>query len=193
MEEKSRDSLRREMLIRRDQLSVEERQEKSAHLIERLFRLPLFAGARNVFTYVNFRSEVDTMPLVQQCIKNGVVVSVPITIKAESRLVACRLTDPERELRPGYCGIPEPELVSDFIINPCDIEVVILPGSVFDEGGGRLGYGGGFYDRFLANEAPQALRIGLAYELQIVPSLPLMSHDKRLHFLLTEERTLECR
>jgi 5-formyltetrahydrofolate cyclo-ligase len=65
-----------------------------------------------------------------------------------------------------------------------------MPGSVFDLRGGRLGYGGGFYDRFLQTAAPQALRIGLAYDLQVVAAVPLQRHDQQLDYLVTETRTI---
>lgn len=188
---KTRGVLRREVLARRDKLSGEERQRKSELVMARLCELAPFAQAEMVFTYINFRSEVETMPLVRQCLKAGRKISVPVTMREESRLVACRITDPDRELHTGYCNIPEPDPATAAVINPQEIEVVLLPGSVFDRRGGRLGYGGGFYDRFLEYEAPKAVRIGLAFELQVVENLPLMPHDKLLHYLVTEDEVLE--
>ena len=73
------------------------------------------------------------------------------------------------------------------------VEVIVLPGSVFDEQGGRLGYGGGYYDRFIALQAPQAKRIGLAFEMQIEKQLPLQPHDQKLHLIITEKRIIDCR
>jgi 5-formyltetrahydrofolate cyclo-ligase len=191
MEQQARKDLRRETLARRDRLDAASRRKLSAALVARLWQLPPFAGAGHIFTYINFRSEVETLPLVRQCLARDIIVSVPLTMIAESRLLACRITEPERELRPGYCGIPEPYPTCAVVIDPAAIEVVILPGSVFDEHGGRLGYGGGYYDRFLVGAAPQALRIGAAFELQISEQkLPLMPHDQLLDYLVTEKRTL---
>ncbi|NOX24737.1 MAG: 5-formyltetrahydrofolate cyclo-ligase [Deltaproteobacteria bacterium] len=194
VKQQSRKDLRRETLTRRDKMEVESRRRRSAALVERLWRLPPFAEAGHIFTYINFRSEVETLSLIRQCLARDIVVSAPVTMTAELRLIARRLTDPDRGMRPGYCGIPEPDPAHSAIIDPADIEVVILPGSVFDEYGGRLGYGGGYYDRFLADEAPQALRIGVAFELQIMEQkLPLMPHDKMLDYLVTEKRILDCK
>jgi 5-formyltetrahydrofolate cyclo-ligase len=191
-EQQTRNDLRRKTLQARDELSSASRHCKSVALIDLLRQLPPFALAEHIFTYINFRSEVETLSLVEQCLTAGKVISVPLTLINESRLLACKLTDPESELRPGYCQIPEPDPALALAVNPSDIEVVILPGSVFDEHGGRLGYGGGYYDRFLANDAPQALRIGVAFEMQISgKKLPLLPHDKMLHYLVTEKRILD--
>ncbi len=190
--EQRRNKLRRRILARRGQMSAEERRTKSALIAGRLLAMPEFKRAGTIFIYINFRSEVETMALADKCLELGKRLCVPVTITAERRLAACLLTNPEGELRPGYCRIPEPDISKAKLIAPQEIDIVLLPGSVFDRSGGRLGYGGGYYDRFLAREAPDALRIGLAFELQIVDEVPLMAHDMRLHYLLSESETRQC-
>ena len=186
---KERTTLRRKILAARDGLPAEERRQKSRIITGHLLALPEFARARSVFAYVSFRSEVETLPLIMHCLHNSVTVSVPLTLPAAHRLLAYAITDPGRDLAPGYCGIPEP-LPTLPLVDPAAIEVVVVPGSVFDVHGGRLGYGGGYYDRFLQSAAPQALRIGLAYDLQVVEAVPLKSHDQQLDYLITETRTI---
>ncbi|MFW8601903.1 5-formyltetrahydrofolate cyclo-ligase [Desulfobacterota bacterium M19] len=190
--EQRRHELRRLVLARRGQMSVEERRMKSVLIVERLLAMPEFKQAEVIFTYINFRSEVETMALADKCLELGKKLCVPVTLTAERRLAACQLTDPEAELRPGYCRIPEPDISRTRLVDPREIDVVVLPGSVFDRFGGRLGYGGGYYDRFLALEAPHGLRVGLAFDLQIVDEVPLMAHDMRLHYLLSESATRQC-
>ncbi len=190
--EQRRNELRRQILAHRRQLSAEERRTKSALITGRLFDMPGFKRAGIIFTYINFRSEVETMALANKCLELGKRLCVPVTLTADRRLAACQLTDPEAELRPGYCRIPEPDISKTKLIAPRDIDIVVLPGSVFDRAGGRLGYGGGYYDRFLAQEAPDALRVGLAFDLQIVDEVPLMAHDMRLHYLLSESAARQC-
>jgi len=184
-----RTTLRTNILAARDGLPAEARHQKSRIITERLLALPEFAGARSVFAYVSFRSEVETRDLIAHCLHKGVVVSVPLTLPAEHRLRPYAITDPSRDLAPGYCGIPEP-LQTLPLVDPASIEMVVVPGSVFDARGGRLGYGGGYYDRFLQGAAPQALRIGLAFDLQVVTAVPLKSHDQQLDYLITETRTI---
>ncbi|MCX5877428.1 MAG: 5-formyltetrahydrofolate cyclo-ligase [Deltaproteobacteria bacterium] len=184
-----RTTLRTKILAARDGLPPEERQQKSRAITERLLALPEFSASHCVFSYVSFRSEVETLPLIAHCLSRSVAMSVPLTLPAEHRLLAYGITDISRDLAPGYYGILEPAEALP-LVDPASIEVVVVPGSVFDTHGGRLGYGGGFYDRFLQSAAPQALRIGLAFDLQVVAAVPLESHDQRLDYLITETRTI---
>lgn len=182
-------TVRETILARRDCLSSQEQTRKSQKIISLLNEVPEVRQARTLFVYVQFRSEVQTLPFIRKCIQAGKTVTVPVTLVEEKKLPAVRITDPDRELRPGYCGIPEPgpELVQTGEIDPGTIDVVVVPGSVFDRRGGRLGYGGGYYDRFLVDAAPRAVRVALAYELQLVDFLELQPHDQLMDWLITEE------
>ena len=148
-------------------------------------------GAACVFIYVNFRSEVETVGLIRQCLAREKMVAVPYTDVKRKALLPFRIDNPEKDLRPGYCAIPEPDPLKAAKIPPEKIDIAVIPGSVFDIYGGRLGYGGGYYDRFLANDAPQALRIGFAFELQLADRVPLESHDQPLDILITEKRIVK--
>ncbi len=185
----SRQGLRQRILAARDTLAPEVRREWSAAICARLWEIPAVAAARAIMVYVSFRSEVETGIFIGEALKRGVTVVVPRTEVKAKQLAVYRLNDPARDLRPGYCGILEPDPTRVQPIDPAAIEVVILPGSVFDWAGGRLGYGGGYYDRFLAQQAPQALRIAVAYGMQVVEEVPVLAHDMRLHWLVTEAAT----
>jgi 5-formyltetrahydrofolate cyclo-ligase len=182
-----RQELRRRILARRDNLPASDRQRKSLAAADRLWQLDRLSLIHTLFIYVSFRSELETLPLIRRLLSAGKQVAVPLTRTSPPRLEAFLLGDPDRDLRPGYCSIPEPDPARLLRVEPATIEAVILPGSVFDRQGGRLGYGGGYYDRFLATAAPAALRIGLAFELQVVAAVPLEPHDERLDLLVTEE------
>jgi len=184
-----RQQLRRRILAERDSLPPDFRLRASRAIFERLEGISRIRQAKTVFVYVNFRSEPETLPLITRFLQEQKGVAVPLTVPG-SHMLACRIKDPSRELHPGYCSIPEPDPKVSPPIDGRDIDVVLLPGSVFDLHGGRLGYGGGYYDRFLVNDAPQAFRIGIAFEKQLVDRLPLMPHDVPLHILATEERLL---
>jgi len=191
MTEVDRQQLRKNVLAARNAMERAERSAKSRAVIERLWQLTAFANANLPFIYVHFRSEVETIGLIRQCLARGKQVAVPRTVTATKRLDSYLITNPCHDLRAGYCGIPEPDpdrLLP--LVEPTSIDVVVLPGSVFDARGGRLGYGGGYYDRFLAEAAPQALRIGLAYEMQLVATVPLEPHDQLLDYLVTEDRLI---
>jgi len=184
--------IRKDTLARRDLLTAAKQQYKSALITERVKQMEPFLSAKTVFIYVDFRSEVATRPLIDYMLQCAKKVVVPVTLVQEKDLLAVSITDPDRELAPGYCDIPEPivEIREKQMLSPDIIDIVFLPGSVFDERGGRMGYGGGYYDRFVSLKAPRALRVGLAYELQTVKRAPLQAHDELLDFIVTEKRTI---
>jgi len=186
--------LRKKILAARDQLTQQEIDSKSQTIQQTLLNLAQVRDCKTIFVYVSFRSEVATFELIDRLLESGKTVTVPITRVREKRLDAIRITNMANDLRPGYCMIPEPsdELCSTNTVNPERIETILLPGSVFDERGGRFGYGGGYYDRFLAN-IPSATRIGLAFDLQILPRVPLSAHDQILDLVVTETRLITGR
>ncbi len=188
----SRTALRRRILRLRDQIPADERAAKSAAIAATLERLPAVASAGVIFAFVAYRSEPATLPLIRRWLRQGKTVAVPRTIPG-SHIEPRLLTNPDAQLEPGFCSIPEPVIEKTTGIDPARIDTVIVPGSVFDPAGGRLGYGGGYYDKFLADQAPDALRIGIAFELQVVERVPLLPHDQRLDFLVTERRIIDCR
>ncbi|NOR26742.1 MAG: 5-formyltetrahydrofolate cyclo-ligase [Desulforhopalus sp.] len=183
--------LRKERLAARDKLSSEEVEQKSLAVQENLLKLKEIKDRQTIFVYVSFRSEVATLTLIDALIDMGKTVIVPITRVQEKRLDAIHITNRLSDLEPGYCDIPEPKelLCKTREVTPEGIETILLPGSVFDERGGRFGYGGGYYDRFLA-KVPTAARIGLAYDLQIIEKAPLQEHDEILDMVVTESRVI---
>ena len=183
--------LRKQILAKREALPVCDRQQKSAKIITALVEHDSFVQAKTIFSYINFRSEVITDSLIETCGALNKRLCVPLTIHQEFRLVPYELTE-GTHLRVGYCGIPEPDPTFHSQVPSHEIDLIILPGSVFDHFGGRLGYGGGFYDRFVVNEAPGSARIGLAFDLQLVTDkLPLLPHDQPLHYLITENKNFK--
>lgn len=183
--------LRSSILVKRDTLDKLKLETKSRQIQERLLQMPEVAETKVLFVYISFRSEVATLDLVDKLLEMGKTVTVPITRVADKRLDAVKITDRSMDLEPGYCNIPEPKesLCAEKIIDPKLIETIILPGSVFDLRGGRFGYGGGFYDRFVSN-VENAVRIGLAFDLQIVDKAPLQDHDELLDLVVTENRVI---
>jgi 5-formyltetrahydrofolate cyclo-ligase len=182
--------LRKDTLLRRDALSAAQQQIHSQLIMDRIVKMPQFQSADTIFIYVDFRSEVVTMPLINHILKCGKKAVVPVTLIKEKDLLVVSITDPDKELAPGYSSIPEPKAAirEKQQVSPDIIDLIFLPGSVFDEHGGRMGYGGGYYDRFVSLKAPQALRVGLAHELQMVKEAPLQPHDERMDYIVTEER-----
>ena len=183
-----REALRQKILGARDGLSDKVRQAKSISVMQNFWTLLGMQQWSTLFIYVNFRSEVETLELIKKCINRDIRVAVPLVEASAVRMIPLLIKDPEQDLVPGYYNIPEPDPKKSLRLEPGEIDAAVIPGSVFDIHGGRLGYGGGYYDRFLLNDAPQAKRIGLAFELQVVDNVPLEPHDQPLDILITEKR-----
>jgi 5-formyltetrahydrofolate cyclo-ligase len=184
--------LKKRKLGLRNALSTELQKQYSSRITKQLLQMDCFKQAEIVFVYVDFRSEVKTHDLIRTMFKQGKKVVVPVTLLQEKDLLPVQITNMERDLTPGYASILEPvESIRTLnYVLPENIDIIFLPGSVFDETGGRMGYGGGFYDRFVSQKAPQAHRVGLCYELQMVQKAPLQDHDESMDTIVTEQRIL---
>lgn len=185
--------LRRQVVARRDAMAGAQRLAAGAALRARLTALPPLTAARTVLCFASFRTEVDTAPLVAHLLGRGVTVALPRMI-GPRHIEAFAVTDPAADLVPGRYDIPEPREGLP-VVEPAAVDVVIVPGSAFDTRGGRLGYGGGFYDAFLARTRPDTRRIGICFELQVVPRVPREPHDLCVDVVVTERRVIEtgCR
>ncbi len=185
--------IRDEILVKRDQLTNTQIAKLSHKVIENLKTIPQYVSAKLPLFYISFRSEVHTHALIQERLSRGLPVAAPVTKVSERELEIRLIKDWERDLQVGAYGILEPVPESTEMVDPSNVDLVIVPGSVFDMRCGRYGYGGGFYDRFLSDRAPQAFRIGLAYELQIMQKLRLKPHDQKMDMIVTEKRIIRCR
>ena len=180
--------LRRQYLAARGQLSPAERVVFSRKIVDSVMGLPVFQEMARVFIYCSYQSEVETWELIRRCLSAGKTVSVPLTEPRESRMLAVVVNDPARDLIPGYRGIPEPNPATSLRLqSPSQIDAAIIPGAVFDRAGNRLGYGGGYYDRFLSGADVHGLRIALAFGVQVTDRIPALPHDQPMDYLVTEQ------
>ncbi len=184
--------LRKNILLKRDALSISVQEINSFKVTTTVEKLRQFKSADTILIYVDFRSELGTRKLMEYILNRGKTLVVPVTLVKERDLLPVAISNPSKELISGYCSIPEPieSLRTTAVVSPDEIDIIFLPGSVFDERGGRMGYGGGYYDRFVSQKAPQALRVGLAHDMQLVKEAPLHKHDELLDFVITEKRTI---
>lgn len=178
--------LRERYLSCRNELSTKEREEKSTKIMQELVKLPVFIHAKEILLYVNYRSEVHTIPLIQKLLSEGEKrVYVPRVEGMDIRFY--EITSME-QLKSGYQGILEPmEGTKPFCVEADRMGecLMLLPGVVFDRNCNRMGYGKGFYDRYLSRE--RALYgIGLSFDCQIAPVLKKEEHDYQPDLVLTE-------
>jgi len=182
--------LRQSVLGRRLALPADRVAELSERVRAHLVRHPAWRASRVVLGYASFRQEVDTFPLLKEVLARGKELVLPRVDRARRSLDLLTVKDLEADLRPGYQGILEPDPSRCAPADPHLIDLVLVPGVVFDRRGFRLGYGGGYYDRLLAS-LPRAVRVGLAFSLQVVEELPVLPHDLPVDILVTEEGVLE--
>ena len=146
--------------------------------------LPEVRAAGTIMFFVSFGSEIDTGPMIRRALEEGKRVVVPRVDRNARRLMPCEVRDLPSDLAPGEYGILEPKPHLPPV--PLDgIDVVIVPAVAWSEDGFRVGYGAGYYDRFLS-QIPTAVRIGLGFELQVAPEVPHGAHDLPVNVLVTE-------
>ncbi|MDT8715222.1 5-formyltetrahydrofolate cyclo-ligase [Clostridium sp. 19966] len=143
-----------------------------------------FNEAKCIFAFVSFQNEVNTHKFIDYALKQGKTLAVPLVISKE-RGMAAVVIDSLKELRPNKMGILEPENYEGKILNPNEIDLMIVPGLAFEKSGGRIGYGGGFYDRYIPKLKKDAVKIGVAYDFQILDSIPMYEHDMKVDYVIT--------
>ena len=198
MEEKKR-KLRQEFLKKRDSLSRDEIKSKSERIEKRLFSLPEFQRAKTVMFYVSFRSEVETEKMIRNALNLKKRIVIPV-VDGE-KIVVSEIKNLKKELTKGSFGIREPKKEFRRRVNQKEIDLVVVPGVVFDKRGGRLGYGRGYYDRFLRSKSissrmsrsHQCALIGLAFDLQIARKIPLVEEDVKVDKIVTESGMVNCK
>lgn len=185
----SKEELRRLFLKRRATMDPEEVAAASAAVGRRVLALDDFLRAGTVMAYVDVRNEVQTGGLIRVALRRGQRVALPVPRPRSRSITAALATTYPEGLVPGPYGIPVPSPDAE-PVSPSDLDCVLVPGVAFDRDGFRLGYGGGYYDRFLAGLRDRVPVIGLAYAWQVVPRLPREPHDRPVDLVVTEEWVL---
>ncbi|MFH1413325.1 MAG: 5-formyltetrahydrofolate cyclo-ligase [Candidatus Omnitrophota bacterium] len=177
----TKQEIRSKILLKLKKQKEENRKRKSDKIKEKLFKIVDFKSAKRVMFYIALDGEVNTEDMIKEAIKLGKVVSIPICRKNRITMRPCRL-ECTTKLKKGLYGVSEPA-VKKYI--PSDeLGLVVVPGVAFDKKGNRLGRGKGYYDRFLRKLPPYISTIGLAFDFQILPSLPVTAGDVSVNRVL---------
>lgn len=175
-------------IFRKKRKNIKNKDLKNNAIMLNILNSEKILNADTVLIYASIESEVATFDIMDALFKSNKIIAVPKCI--ENGTMTFHIIDSLLNLHPGKYGIPEPDGSSEMpLIN--DNTVCIVPGLAFTIDGGRLGYGGGYYDRFLADHSG-LFTIGLAYEELITDTLPVMSHDLKVNAIATEERMVLC-
>ncbi|MCX7990906.1 MAG: 5-formyltetrahydrofolate cyclo-ligase [Proteobacteria bacterium] len=181
--------IRKKILSLRDKLSENDLNLYSSVIMESFFSLDEVKSGKTFFIFVNFKSEVKTTPIIEKLIKDGKRVVVPYTDAKNKQLILCYIKSLS-ELKEGTYGILEPDISISERANLADIDIAVIPGSVFDVSGGRVGYGGGFYDRVIPKLRADVPKIALAFDFQVIEKVPMGYYDKRMDIIVTEKRII---
>ncbi len=184
-----KESIRKRILTRRNREPQYLGRKKSQRIKKRLFSLKEFKKAHTILFYYSKGSEVGTREMMEEALRKGKRVLLPRVRRREIDLGEVK--DLKKDVEKGSFGIPEPKETSKKT-TPREIDLVILPGIAFDLKGRRIGYGKGYYDRFLKKFPRTIPLIGLAYDFQIVNHLPGERYDRRVGKIITETRIIDA-
>lgn len=161
--------------------------EKSRQIAERVQTLAEWKQAKTVLAYLPCQNEADASILLCAALREKKTAAVPVSNPETLEMLAAELLD-FSELAPGAYGILEPETVVP--VAPERLDLVLVPGVAFDKNGGRIGFGKGYYDRFLKKTS--AKTVALCYGFQIVPDCFSESEDYPMDYIVTEDEVIAC-
>ncbi|MDD5686241.1 MAG: 5-formyltetrahydrofolate cyclo-ligase [Elusimicrobia bacterium] len=179
----NKQDIRKKILAIREEINKKEVDVNSEKILKKLFKLREFCDARRVSFYVSFKNEVDTRKMIESSLKLKKDVFLPKIVK--NKLMLVKIKD-LKNLVSGKYGILEPETKGNNLKNNFNLDAVIVPGVVFDKQCNRIGFGKGYFDKFLKNIS--TVKIGLSHSFQVLKRIPVSEKDVPMDFVITEKR-----
>ena len=186
-----KETIRKEMLARRNAMTSAEAESKSKAIAANLMKIKEYKEAATVLFYAAKGNEARTENLIKAAIASGKRALLPVTDMVKKEIVVAEVKDYDADLINGLFGIPEPK--QKIAVDEKEIDVVVVPGLAFDLACHRLGYGHGYYDKLLHRLAENnigMMAIGLSYDFQVVEKLPAEGHDHKLDRIVTESQVI---
>ncbi len=183
--------IRKNMLEDKKNLSKETVERKSLAIFNTLKKTDYYKNANNIMIYVTLGNEVITEPIIHDLMSKGKKVFVPLTVPKTKALIASELKDFEKDLEIGHFGVREPTKEATRPVEPSILDLIIVPGVAFDRKGYRVGYGAGYYDRFLLRISEKARTIALAFHMQLIDKVPVDDHDIAVEHIITEKEFIK--
>jgi 5-formyltetrahydrofolate cyclo-ligase len=214
MELKNKNNIRKKIIEKRNILFTKNNEEKNVRdeiIFSKIIKDVNFINANTIFTYVSFDSEIDTHRFINYALSIGKNICVPKVVNKQKIMKAYRISS-LKELKKSNYGILEPVNENTNEVYKENIDLAFFPGLAFDNKGGRIGYGGGYYDKFFSdivslnptekekhsflcntesNKVENKVsnkfvgkKIGLAYEFQVIPNVPMDSYDVKVDYLI---------
>ena len=186
MSKEKKKNLRNKILSIRDSLNIKEKEIMDNKIFNELISTDLYKKAKSIFIYLSFGTEIDTNKIINNALQDKKEVYIPKIYKTDKSMKAIRLSSFE-DLKENSMGILEPIDDNNFIEKE-EIDLIIVPGVVFDFEGNRIGYGGGYYDRYLEPIKDVRNKVVLAYDLQIIDSIEPETHDITFDYIITNTK-----
>lgn len=165
--------------------------DANTRIIEnRLFEFANFLESKIIMLYVNAKNEVGTKDIIKRAYEFNKIVVLPAFDSAKSTMTLMKVDNPNKDLVVGPRGILEPDAAKCKPVPLDCIDIAIVPGVAMDEKGGRIGSGDGYYDRIIPDLPMTTRKVGLVFEGQLTPQVPMESHDKHVDIIITEKRVI---
>ena len=176
--------LRKRILNIRNSMSIENVEKNSSIIIDKIVNTDIYKQSKVVFIYMDFNKEVMTSQLIKRMLSEKKRVVIPYTDTINTELIPSEITK-QADLKLNSFGYYEP--VSIMPVDPEEIDLVIVPGVVFDKQLNRIGFGKGYYDKILIKLKPSAVKIAVAHEFQVFELIPTEEHDIKMDMIITEK------
>lgn len=181
--------MRKEVLGQRKKLSEEVRRKEDEDIFHKLINSSLYINAERIFTYVSYSSEVDTRKLINYALNQGKKVYIPKIIKEKREMLAVEISTLSGLTVDEY-GILEPNIVDKNMVGN-EFDLIIMPGVAFDRLGNRLGYGGGYYDKYIKTYGKDTVKAALSYKIQIVDKINVEEHDIKVDYVISKDEIIK--
>jgi 5-formyltetrahydrofolate cyclo-ligase len=181
--------IRKNILSIRNNLNDFEISEKSSKVTNKLISMKEFKKSETVFIYMDFKKEVKTDQIIKILFDENKQVVVPWTDTVNTEIIPMKITNLENDLTISSFGYLEPKKENAIEVKVEDIDLIIVPGVVFDEKLNRIGFGKGYYDKVLIRKRESTPAIAIAYEFQVLDEIPHEAHDVKMDFIITESNT----
>lgn len=182
--------IRNDMVKMIEGYSDSEGEAKTKQIEDRLFDFANFIESRIPLLYVDLPTEVPTENIIRRCFTQNKIVILPVFDKNTKTVSLWKVDDFDRDLKPGPRGVLEPDTNRCKKVPLDRVDIAIVPGYAFDEKGGRIGSGNGYYDWLIPELSATTRKVALAFEEQIIPQIPMESHDKFVDIIVSDQRII---